>query len=254
MTWFPFYTADFLGATIGLSFLERAAYAVMLVMYYELERPLPLDRTRCFRLLQAESDEQRRAIDHILQEFFVRRDDGWYNERAEAEIAKSSVISKKRAASGLKGAKARWNKDMGMASAKHLLDNCIANATTPTPTPTGTPTGTSKDTQPTAESPRLPAADPVPYQQIVDLYHAKLPMLPRVAKLTDGRRAAIRSRWRLGELPDLETWGRFFDDVAASPFLTGRVQPGPGRKVFMADLEWLVKEANFIKVWEGRYA
>lgn len=96
-------------------------------------------------------------------------------------------------------------------------------------------------------------SDPVPYQRIMALYHEKLPMLPRVAKLTEARRAAIRARWKSGELPDLETWAKFFETIAESRFLTGRAPPVPGRKTFIADLEWITKESNFVKIWEGRY-
>lgn len=110
MNWFPFYSADFLGATIGLSYLERSSYALMLVMYYELERPFPLDKTRCYRLLHAESDEQRRAIEHILREFFVRREDGWYNERAEREIARWRVFRTRASIAGKRGNEVRWAK------------------------------------------------------------------------------------------------------------------------------------------------
>lgn len=96
-------------------------------------------------------------------------------------------------------------------------------------------------------------SDPVPYQRIVNLYHSKLPMLPRVAKLTETRRSAIRARWKSGELPDLETWSRFFETVSESKFLTGRAPSVAGRKPFIADLEWITKESNFVKIWEGRY-
>lgn len=93
----------------------------------------------------------------------------------------------------------------------------------------------------------------VPYQRIVDLYHELLPMAPRVRKLTAARQAQIRARWRAGELPDLATWADYFGYVAESRFLTGRQDPGPGRRPFVADLEWLIRESNFVKVWEGRY-
>jgi hypothetical protein len=91
-----------------------------------------------------------------------------------------------------------------------------------------------------------------PYQKIVDLYHAKLPMLPAVEKLTKTRMGHLRQRWA-EDLPDLESWGRYFDDVALSPFLTGRIPGSNGRPPFRATLEWLTIPGNFAKVAERTY-
>jgi hypothetical protein len=93
------------------------------------------------------------------------------------------------------------------------------------------------------------AQDTVPYQKIVDLYH-ELTSLPRVVKLSETRKKYIRARWK--EYPDLEFWKQFFTRVEASNFLTGRADYG-NRKPFIADLEWLVRPTNFLKVLEGRY-
>jgi len=87
MQWFPFFSSDFLGATIGLSHAERGCYALMLVMYYEMRAPYPADPTRTYRILGCESDEQKRVVDYVLSEFFVLRDDGWYQPKAEKVIA-----------------------------------------------------------------------------------------------------------------------------------------------------------------------
>jgi hypothetical protein len=89
----------------------------------------------------------------------------------------------------------------------------------------------------------------VPYQEIVNLYH-ELTSLPRVVKLSEARKKYIRARWK--EYPDLEFWKQFFKRVEASDFLTGRADYG-NRKPFIADLEWLVRPTNFLKVLEGRY-
>lgn len=98
-----------------------------------------------------------------------------------------------------------------------------------------------------------PQADRVPYERIVDLYHEILPMLPRVAALTDKRKSHIRARWKSGELPDLDTWRAYFSDVSRSDFLCGRAQPAPGRRVFFADIDWLTNQANLVKFQEGKY-
>lgn len=96
---------------------------------------------------------------------------------------------------------------------------------------------------------------PCPYQQIVDLYHEMLPMMPQVKKLTEKRRRQIKARWlESPKWQNLETWRIFFSRVSESSFLTGNSPPGYGRSVpFLADLEWLTKESNFVKVCEAKY-
>jgi hypothetical protein len=97
-----------------------------------------------------------------------------------------------------------------------------------------------------AASPRCPVAE------IIALYHAALPELPRVVKLTTARSAAIRQRWR-EDLQTLDDWRAYFADVKGSQFLMGRTSPREGRMPFRATLPWLVKAENFAKVSEGKY-
>lgn len=96
----------------------------------------------------------------------------------------------------------------------------------------------------------------IPYSEIVDLYHNKLPSLKGIIKLTETRKRQIAARW-LSKISDengsksdtLIFWSNFFCCVGRSKFLTG----GNGRG-WTADLEWLTRESNFVKVLEGRYA
>ena len=91
-----------------------------------------------------------------------------------------------------------------------------------------------------------------PIQKIVELYHAKLPMLPKVEKITKAREGFLRQRWR-EDLTDLSHWENFFEFVATSAFLTGRADATNGRPPFRADLEWLTRPANYTKIAENKY-
>ena len=93
----------------------------------------------------------------------------------------------------------------------------------------------------------------IPVQQIVDLYHQLLPMLPPVRKLTKQRAGYIKQRWREGDLPDLEVWEKYFGYVSQSKFLTGGIEGRDGKPPFRADLEWITKPANYAKIFEGKY-
>ena len=115
--------------------------------------------------------------------------------------------------------------------------------------PTGLVVIASDDPQPKS---KVKKAESCPYGAIVDLYHERLPMLPRVEKLTETRRGYIRQRWS-EDLPTLEAWGNYFADVARSEFLTGQTQGRDGKPPFRATLEWLTRPGNFAKVAEGNY-
>lgn len=86
--------------------------------------------------------------------------------------------------------------------------------------------------------------------QVLQMYHEILPDLPRMLKLTDARRSLIVQRLReLGQGEQaLQAMRAFFERVAASDFLCGRGPHG-----WCADLEWLMRPSNFVKVLEGRY-
>lgn len=96
-------------------------------------------------------------------------------------------------------------------------------------------------------------SDKVPYQAIVDLYHEILPELPAVRELTAKRKSQIGARWKSGQLPDVDTWRRYFEYVRKSNFLMGKTDPINGHKRFVANLEWLTNESNYAKVYEKKY-
>lgn len=87
MNSYPHHIGDFIKATRHLTTVERALYRDMLDVYYDTERPLDSDGTRLARRLLARTDEERAAVDSVLQEFFVLQEDGWHNDRCDAEIA-----------------------------------------------------------------------------------------------------------------------------------------------------------------------
>lgn len=90
-------------------------------------------------------------------------------------------------------------------------------------------------------------ADNCPYNDILDLYHKILPELPKVVKLTDKRKAAMRQRWQ----SDLETrtdWALYFKDAASKPFFFGRNDRG-----WIADFDFFLREQTITYIQEGKY-
>jgi hypothetical protein len=93
---------------------------------------------------------------------------------------------------------------------------------------------------------------PCPHQKIVSLYNEKLPSLPKVKeKLWNGVRSKnLAARWAEDdERQSVEWWEGLFESINDMPFLLG-----DGDKGWKADLGWIVKKENMVKIVEGRYS
>lgn len=91
-----------------------------------------------------------------------------------------------------------------------------------------------------------------PQQEILRLFHFHCPSLPKVrVKLSKTNAAHLRQRWK--EHPELTWWSDYFEYVETSDFLTGRVEPLPGRNLFVAKFHWLILPSNMEKVLNGDY-
>ena len=138
--------------------------------------------------------------------------------------------------------------------------------TTPPPPPPPPPSLKDKHAAraPGASAPSIPNVD---HQAVVDAYHELCPTLPKVMQWTERRQAILRQRWReygiyeksrgrgwTDSRDGVAAFRRFFGFVAKSEFLTGRSKAAPGREPFLADLEWLLNAANFVKICEGKYS
>jgi hypothetical protein len=114
----------------------------------------------------------------------------------------------------------------------------------------------------------LPMVPPCPHRKLLAMFAQKVPELPqpRAELWAEGTGAdAMRQRWKWLLSADavredgtryattsaeaLDWFGRFFDAVAASDFLTGRSGSWGN-----CDLGWLMKRDNFVKVVQGNYA
>ncbi|WP_458365688.1 hypothetical protein [Burkholderia pseudomallei] len=104
-----------------------------------------------------------------------------------------------------------------------------------------------------------------PVDQIVAAYHELMPKNPRVKVLHDDRRKAIAARWREAArltcqpfgyktvAAGVAAWRTFFRVCGDSDFLTGKCAPSPGRKRFVADIDFLTSPKGFAKCLENRY-
>jgi uncharacterized protein YdaU (DUF1376 family) len=102
---YPHHIGDFDKATRHLSRLERSIYRDLIDLYYDTEKPLPLDIAMLARRIIAVTKEEITALEVVLAEFFINTPDGWRNKRCDKEIEEyhSNVEGARRAgvASGL---------------------------------------------------------------------------------------------------------------------------------------------------------
>lgn len=84
VNYYPHHIGDYKAATAHLSNEEDLAYRRLLEMYYDTERPIPLETQWVSRRLRVTTE----SIETVLADFFVKQEDGWHHARCDAEIAK----------------------------------------------------------------------------------------------------------------------------------------------------------------------
>lgn len=85
----------------------------------------------------------------------------------------------------------------------------------------------------------------IDYQQIADLYNETCVSFPRLTKLSDSRKKAIRARMKQYSLDDFR---RMFEMAESSDFLKGK-----NDRNWSATFDWMVKDANMAKILDGNY-
>ena len=96
-------------------------------------------------------------------------------------------------------------------------------------------------------APEAPPADPVPYSEIVDMYHTICVSYPKLRNIGGSRKKAIAARWKEYR-QDLDTFRELFTRAEASQFLKGK-----NKRNWTADFNWLLNSENMAKVLEGNY-
>lgn len=84
------------------------------------------------------------------------------------------------------------------------------------------------------------------YQQIADMYNATCVSFPKVTKLSDARKKAIKARMKVYSVEDFQ---RLFDMAESSKFLKGQ-----NDRNWSATFDWLINDRNMAKVLDGNYA
>lgn len=85
----------------------------------------------------------------------------------------------------------------------------------------------------------------VDYQQIADMYNATCVSFPRLTRLSEKRKRAIKARLRKYSIDDIK---RAFELAEESDFLKGE-----NNRNWSATFDWMLNDANMAKILDGNY-
>lgn len=70
MIFYKRFLGDYGTDTGHLTLAEHGAYTLMLDNLYATEKPLPAEKKALYRLLRAETESEKRAVDHVAEQYF----------------------------------------------------------------------------------------------------------------------------------------------------------------------------------------
>ena len=110
MYYYQFHIGDYRADTAHLNNDEDLAYRRLLDMYYDLEKPIPIDTEWVSRRLRLDTD----VVLRVLKDFFVLQDDGWFHGRCDEVIHQYHCMAEKNRENGKRGGrpkKTQWDTD-----------------------------------------------------------------------------------------------------------------------------------------------
>lgn len=174
----PLYTGDYIRDTRHLTPMRHGVYLLLLMHCWDQKSPIPLDEQEAAGIANARSADEIEGLRYVLNRYFVRMDDGWYNKRIMEEVAKWEKVSQARREGGYE--KARRMRDkvrsaVRRAQAVHKQNTSSADAVvdqvSPSPSPSLSSTQKKKDSVSTdvdtgADAPeKSPAEEPMTPKQ-----------------------------------------------------------------------------------------
>ena len=102
MHYYQFNIADYRKDTVHLSRLEHSIYRDLIDWYYLDESPIPLETQSVMRRLRLVSEEEAKALENVLSDFFYKAD-GWRHRRVDQDIIEYHAMAEKNKANGKLG-------------------------------------------------------------------------------------------------------------------------------------------------------
>jgi len=106
MNYYQFHIGDYRGATAHLSNEEDLCYRRLLDMYYDSESPIPVETQWVARRLRVGLE----VLESVLRDFFLLREDGWHNAKADTVLREYLAQAEKNRENGKKGGRPKSQK------------------------------------------------------------------------------------------------------------------------------------------------
>jgi uncharacterized protein YdaU (DUF1376 family) len=116
MHYYKFNIGDYARSTRHLTNDEDLAYRRLLDMYYETESPIPLETQWVARRIRMDVND----VEILLNDMFIRSDEGWRHPRCDADIAEYHRQSDRNRENGKRGGRPK-------SAEKQILQNPVGS-------------------------------------------------------------------------------------------------------------------------------
>jgi uncharacterized protein YdaU (DUF1376 family) len=86
VNYYPFHIGDFRSGTVHMTRLSRWIYRDMMDVYYDTEKPLPLDFEALCDQIGVEAEDERAVVQKLLRFKFTQEVDGYHHDICKAVI------------------------------------------------------------------------------------------------------------------------------------------------------------------------
>lgn len=253
MHYYQFNIADYRKDTVHLSRLEHGIYRDLIDWYYLDEKPIPKETQMVSRRLRLASEEEYKALENVLSDFFVESEDGFRHIRIDQDIEKYHTHCEKNKANGKNGGRPKGS---GKAKKTQSVSAGLPDGSDSEPNrnPNQEPITNNQVIEPNGSvASKLPTC---PHQAVIDLYHQHLPELPSVRILSESRKKSIGTFWKwvltskksdgtpraTDKAGALEWISAYFDRARDNDFLMGRSGRSGDHSTWTCDLDFLLTE------------
>lgn len=125
MNYYNFNIGDYRRRTGHLTLEEHAIYRSLIDTYYLTEKPLCLNHAYLMRTHRVRTESEQNAFMNVLDDFFIKAEDGYYHDHIEGDLAKIYAKSEK----ARNAANKRW-----LNNANGMRPDSDGNATAMPPT------------------------------------------------------------------------------------------------------------------------
>lgn len=263
MHYYQFNIGDYRKDTVHLSRLEHGIYRDLIDWYYLEEKPIPKETQSVMRRLRLVTEEEAKALENVLSDFFSASEDGFRHARIDAEIAQYQSNCEKNQQNGKKGGRPKKEKTQSVFSG--LPDETQVE---PKKTLTNNQEPLTINQEPDIKEANASlsgsAFPPCPHRELLKLWAKHLPHLTQPRSWEGARQASMKQRWvQAGKPSDyspegyktvqdgVKWWDSFFEYIASDTKLAAGFENN-GR-TWRPDLEWVVNATNFQKIIDGKY-